>query len=955
MHSLLPTIQTSLSVALREYQPIKLWAPKLLLMVLMLLPLRTVLGQESSPDFAKIGVELIGQEPLDSALSQIDQLIFEHCKEDSICLFFSYYGLVRSLEDTFNLPAAVQVCLSALQALRPNGVPQYKSTLHVDLYRFYDALHLDTRANQHLDSSIALSLSIQDSSAYIKSMSYRLETMFFVRPEVLGEFKTLMKNAWRLGDTGLAIFMQLELNQLYYAADSLDALASNIDSLEQVVGRLNDPSQALSKLTRISTDKARLYERLGELTSFKKALKDGVRYSRLYPDKWTEIESLQKLARLAWQEDSLDLALSYLKESGDKALALNLFDRLHNHHAILHKINKAQGNYQEAHYHLLKRIHYDSLIANRNSGFNLENYYLELEKKQLAQAKTERELELSLSESRLRFTFAVSITAAILAALLFWAFWSYRRFANELQEQNELIKAQSEELKATEKVKSQFYANISHELRTPLTLILAPLDRLAKSEGLSSKQSDLLSTVNRSVNQLKSLINQLLDFGKLENKNLSLELEGVAIKAYFQNYLSQFESLAHQKGIAFKYSLHLDDQSWVKIDAEKTRQILYNLLSNAFKFTSSGGFIEVTVRMNDSEQLALVVEDSGVGISEEDQKQIFDRYFQSNDPAKSKVGGTGIGLALCKEYAQLMGGDANVLSAPEQGARFTITLNAPAAEMPQDANIQLEDSLLEAEPLNPPLSPKSKHILLVEDNLDLQRYMRQILSDYYRVSIAENGQAALEILAEDPSINLVLSDLMMPVMDGQTLLQNLKGSALTKHLPIILLTARKGSETRLKALRFGVDDYMTKPFDEQELMVRVANLLERQESRNLAQSEAAQSSTDEESLLSAVDQEWLNQLEEYLSEHLQDSDIKVPDIASALSMSESSLLRKLKNLVGITPKQYLQDLRLDYARKLLEEGGRLSIKEIAAKAGYKETRSFSRNYFKRYGKNPSDY
>lgn len=922
-------------------------------MVLMLLPLRTVLGQESSPDFAKIGVELISQEPLDSALRQIDQVIIEHCKEDSICLFFSYHGLIRSLEDTFNLPAAVQVCLSALQALRPNDVPQYKSTLHIDLYRYYDALHLDTRANQHLDSSIALSLSIQDSSAYIKSMTYRLGTMFFVRPEVLGEFKTLIENAWRLGDTGLAIFMQLELNQLYYAADSLESLASNIDSLEHIVHRINDKAYGFTKL--ISTDKARLYQRLGENNSFKKALKDAVRYSRLDPDKWTEIESLQKLAWLAWQEDSLDLALSYLKESGDKALALNLFDRLGNHHAILNKINLAQANYKEAHYHLLQKIHYDSLIANRSSGFNLENYYLELEKKQLAQAKTERELELSLSESRLRFTFVVSITAAILAAFLFWAFWSYRRFANELQEQNELIKAQSEELKATEKVKSQFYANISHELRTPLTLILAPLDRLAKSEGLSSKQSDLLSTVNRSVNQLKSLINQLLDFGKMENKNLSLELEGVAIKAYFQNYLSQFESLAHQKGIVFKYSLHLDDQSWVKIDAEKTRQILYNLLSNAFKFTSSGGFIEVTVRMSDSEQLALVVEDSGVGISEEDQKQIFDRYFQSNDPAKSKVGGTGIGLALCKEYAELMGGNAKVLSAPEQGARFTITLKAPAAEMPQAEKIQSEDSTLEVEPLNPPLSNKQKHILLVEDNLDLQRYMRQILSDYYRVSVAEHGQAALKALAEDRSINLVLSDLMMPVMNGQKLLQKLKGSALTKHLPIILLTARKGSETRLKALRFGVDDYMTKPFDEQELLVRVANLLERQESRNLAQSGAAQSSGNEESLLSAADLEWLNQLEEYLGEHLQDSDIKVPDIASALSMSESSLLRKLKNLVGITPKQYLQDLRLDYARKLLEEGGRLSIKEIAAKAGYKETRSFSRNYFKRYGKNPSDY
>ncbi|MCR9154760.1 MAG: ATP-binding protein [Bacteroidetes bacterium] len=926
-------------------------------------------GQISSEQQVRRSIAQLKTYELDSALGLIRKQIWDACDEEPNCLFENYYRLVRALEDTFDIPAAIGLSLQAIEVLKVHGKPMQVADFHEDVYRFYDAVNLKARSNRHLDSSLAIAKAENDNGAYIKGMTYRITTHFSVRPsaELLTEFRALIQDALEEERTGLALFMMQELNQMLLRVDSLEQLEQNIILVENYIQKIDDTAYVNSKMIRVATDFARLYIAQGDIIAAKKALKDGVYYSRIVPDKWTEIESLQKLAKFAIQEDSLDLAMDYLKRAEERASPINLYDRLSVNYLLLNELALKQKDYKRAYESLKTSLYYDSLLTSRNSSFNAEKYYLELEKKQLTQLKTEKELALSLSETRFKLVSVVTVAAVVLAALFFWAFRYNRRAAMELQTQNSVIKQQSDKLKATDKLKAQFFANISHELRTPLTLLLGPVSRLSQDESLNPKQSQLVQTAKKSVDQLKSLVTLILDFGKLENQNLKLEPSSVALKSYFQNYLTQFDSLASQKKVDYQFELNVDENIWVELDAEKTRQILYNLLSNAFKFTPSGGQIKLSLQLIENDLLVLKVVDTGMGISEEDQQRIFERYFQSTDPAKNKIGGTGIGLALCAEYAELMDGKVEVQSAIGKGSSFKLSLKTK--RVPPLANEQATIEDLEENESTAQLPAKEvdhskPRLLLVEDNVDLQQYIDFVLNDDFNISIAENGQVALDFLAEDSSIDLIITDLMMPIMNGHELVKNLKKSNKTEPIPILMLTARTDKETRLNSLRFGVDDYMTKPFEEHELLVRVQNLINRskvrRETEELVQDEQdSQKPNDLElgnhSKIAAEDQAWLNEFEAYLRERFNDSSLKVPNIAADFSMSESSLQRKLKRLVGLTPKQYLRDMRLDHGRMLLETSINPSIKNIAAQAGYSETRSFSRSYFKRFGKNPSDY
>jgi DNA-binding response OmpR family regulator len=358
---------------------------------------------------------------------------------------------------------------------------------------------------------------------------------------------------------------------------------------------------------------------------------------------------------------------------------------------------------------------------------------------------------------------------------------------------------------------------------------------------------------------------------------------------------------------------------------------------------------------------------------------VFDRYFQTNHPDRPARGGTGIGLALCREYIQLLGGNIQVESEAGNGATFVLTF--PVQTVEEDIaragdetaplqNGQRSDGEGKAfAPLQPELmspagaggrriakkepneAPKPT-ILVVEDNPDLQDYIRLILSGQYRVLTANNGQEALKQLAAAPDCRLILSDLMMPVMDGYQLLERLKSSDETRHLPVIMLTARADTRDKLKALRLGVDDYLIKPFDESELMARIANMLRNQMVRRRESQKLDQSVTNRE-LLTGEDQQWLEAFENYIQENLASDLLSIPTLAGAFAMSESTLLRQVKRLTGLSPVQYLQEARLNEARRLLEAKRFKSVSQVASAVGYENVRSFSRTFKKRFGKIPS--
>lgn len=608
---------------------------------------------------------------------------------------------------------------------------------------------------------------------------------------------------------------------------------------------------------------------------------------------------------------------------------------------------------------------------------------IEIDNKYNVEKKTK---ELGVEKARRNLLLTIAAIIVLFSVIL--AFYYLK-----LKEANKLTIIQSEQLKNLDVAKSRFFANVSHELRTPLTLMTGTINSLQKEDGLNGKQERMLQIAQRGGKQLEVLVNEILDLGKMDAGKLEVIREPVKLALFFDNYFSQFESLAERKGVQYNFETWVAADVEAKIDKEKCRQIVYNLLSNAFKFTQQGQSVRAIINV-ENDVLELEVTDTGDGIHPDDQPQIFDRYFQTRQKGTSAMGGTGIGLAICQEYAKLMGGQMKMKSIFGKGTSFRLILPIEISSINKGTtasappNVQSapksEKSTVKPEPLvskkTPVISenPTNKpSILIVEDNPELQDYISMVLQDRYHVMTADNGQEALDLingkwtidngqlihkamsstLPENPSvdnfqlsIDLILSDLMMPVMDGYQLLEKLKQNEATSHIPVIMLTARADSTDRLKALRIGVDDYMSKPFDEEELRVRIENLLKNQAVRKDVVKEQAESPQ-----FSKQDNEWLEKFEAYVQENLDSDILDVTKMASDFAMSKSTLLRQLKRLTGLSPKNYLLEMRLNKARLLLENKTYNSIAKIASEVGYKDARSFSKGFKKRFGRLPSEY
>lgn len=542
------------------------------------------------------------------------------------------------------------------------------------------------------------------------------------------------------------------------------------------------------------------------------------------------------------------------------------------------------------------------------------------------------------------------------------------RLEHTVKERTATIEQQKEELLQLDSAKTRFFANVSHELRTPISLIRGPIKTLLKRKPPDDDDIQLLQLANQGSKNLQLLVSEILDLGKLESGKMEVSNTPVRLAAYFTHYLSQFESLAYQKGVAYGFDVFLAKKVVVQLDKEKCRQLIYNLLSNAFKFTQTGGKVHVTVKMQDG-QLHIEVSDTGKGIHPNDLSNVFNRYFQTNRPDAPATGGTGIGLALCQEYARLFGGQISVESKLGEGTVFQVAFPVELAtedvleeDLAQDLtpafrNVKEKPDqflLLKNTPSPHAQQVKKPTVLVVEDNKELQSYIQLVLKKQFNVAMSGNGHEALAYLAENSHPDLIISDLMMPIMDGYQLLERLKGQAATQHIPVIMLTARAAKDDRLKALRIGVDDYLTKPFDEEELIVRINNLLANRTVRMEASAEEEVRNSPVAIGLAMQDKEWLDAFETYLQSNLSHNYLSVPVMADEFAMSTSTLQRQTKRLTGLSPQKYLLEMRLNKARQLLEERRYQSVSRVALEVGYGDVRNFSRSFKKRYGKSPSD-
>lgn len=389
---------------------------------------------------------------------------------------------------------------------------------------------------------------------------------------------------------------------------------------------------------------------------------------------------------------------------------------------------------------------------------------------------------------------------------------------------------------------------------------------------------------------------------------------------------------------------------FIKLDKEKLEIILNNLISNAVKFTPKGG--SVTVRVYDNKNEILIsVHDTGVGIQPDELPLIFDRFYQASNTDKIQTGGTGIGLALSLELSKLMKGTITVESIPSKGSCFTLKI--PRNEVlggfipVPETDVYLNESYT--------FHKTGARILIVEDNTSLSDYLVAIMSEYYQVLCAENGKKAVEILErldENDLPNLIVSDVMMPEMDGYQLLEYLKSHEMFWKIPVVMLTARVALQDKLKALRIGVDDYITKPFEEEELLVRIYNLLKYATNR---QDELIAYESEEEHKPTLSDQNWLANFEKYIGENFSDETFSIIKTSTHFAMSESTLLKKVKLLTGLSPVEYLREYRLNIGKELLEKGEKQTIAEVAFAVGFSNAKAFSQSFKVRFGKLPSAY
>ena len=561
-----------------------------------------------------------------------------------------------------------------------------------------------------------------------------------------------------------------------------------------------------------------------------------------------------------------------------------------------------------------------------------------------------------------------------------WAFWIYGgliigsiyafRKIIQVRERFKLdIKIQEKEktqIQALDRLKTNFFTNISHEFRTPLTLIISPLEKyLSENKDLPSLQRKRAESIYRNAKQLQKLINQLLDLSKLEAGRLFPEITQSDLIEFTEKITNSFQDLAEQKNISLKF-ITTEIQLMAYFDSDIVEKILTNLLSNAFKFSKNGGEINVsiTLKPSDNQQIIIKVSDNGIGISQENLPNIFNRFYQVHDNNQPQIVGTGVGLSLCKELAELHRGEILVSSKIGEGTFFSvylpITKNAFESQWIREGdnyhenqNNQIKNSvqILDNQEFN--IENKEKPLILIaEDNEDLRAYIKDIFIQDFHILEAENGRHALRI-AQENLPDIIISDWMMPQMTGVELCENIKTNANTSHIPVIILTSKSSNESKLMGLETGADDYITKPFNASLLEVRVKNILEnRKRLRELFRNSPKIKTR--EITLNSSDEHFLERVIKIVEDNMGNVNLDIAFLEDELKMSNMQMYRKLKSLTSLSGNEFIKNIRLKKAVQLLESEN-FNVSEIAYKVGFNDPSYFSRIFKKQYGKAPSDY
>ena len=555
-------------------------------------------------------------------------------------------------------------------------------------------------------------------------------------------------------------------------------------------------------------------------------------------------------------------------------------------------------------------------------------------------------------------------------------------------------------------IKLRFFTNISHELRTPLTLIAGPVEQVLKNDKLPADAREQLVVVERNTNRMLRLVNQILDFRKIQNKKMKMQVQRLDIVPFVRKVMDNFEAVAEEHRIDFLFQTE-KEHLYLWVDADKLEKIVFNLLSNAFKYTPNGKMITVFIR-EDENTVSIGVQDQGIGIAENKKKSLFVRFENLVDKNLFNQASTGIGLSLVKELVEMHKATISVDSHLGEGSCFKVDFLKGKEHYDKEAEFILEDAVaparmgqvvdianssIQSETLVSDDSEKIEDVygeefakeenskelmLLVEDNQELREFLRSIFSPMYRVVEAADGkEGASKALKYLPDI--IISDVMMPEKDGIEMTRELRADMTTSHIPIILLTAKTTIESKLEGLEYGADDYITKPFSATYLQARVENLLmQRKKLQSFYRDslmhinistgqEVAPVATDMPSAeedasetvpatleMSPNDRKFMDKLVELMEQNMDNGELVVDDLVRELAVSRSVFFKKLKTLTGLAPIEFIKEMRIKRATQLIETG-EFNMTQISYMVGINDPRYFSKCFKAQVGMTPTEY
>lgn len=602
----------------------------------------------------------------------------------------------------------------------------------------------------------------------------------------------------------------------------------------------------------------------------------------------------------------------------------------------------------------------------------LQNESLEEETSKIKYLKSQVDDYWNRHSAQTSLFYAMIIILLLLFGVLFLvlrAFWQRKKHQNVLISQNKILEEQrdtqrelNEQLNAATQSKLVFFTNVSHDLRTPLTLIAEPVEQLAVADNLTPQQSMLMKIANKNVKILRRLINQILDFRKYENGKLNLNLVESKFGTLVKEWAESFNSIARKRDITLTVDVTLDKDFTLAVDAEKIERVFFNLMSNAFKYTPDNGSIKFSCGL-DGDNLRFSIEDTGHGIGADDINNIFDRFYQVD---KIHPNGSGIGLSLAKAFVELHGGSIAVESILGVGSKFTVTLPVVHVEecMPADtdnlitrADVNAELDRLEEVDRTTTAGTELPLLLVIDDNADIRRMIGELLKDEYNIVTAPDGREGVRLAAKYVP-DLIICDVMMPVMDGLECCRIIKDEVSTSHIPVLMLTACSMDEQRARGYDSGADGYLSKPFNSAVLKSRCRNLIDnRKRIKNMWSSNGGGDVKAKERNASVpvndVDSEFYSKVLDIMKKEMGNPDLNVDSLASMMGLGRSQFYRKIKALTNYSPVELLRNLRLKQAREMLTTTEK-TIGEIAYEVGFSSPAYFTRCYREAFDETPTE-